>query len=113
MSKIVILEDGTIKRQKKLIGRLPREGSYKIERVYHTFSESNDSGKLADKCENCNKAILNVAIVKHNDKHEYKVGLDCASTLNNMDLTEVEKYAEMFKFAKAERTRILSDQFNN
>lgn len=115
-----VLVNGTVKEVKvstkraRLIGRLPKDLTYRITRVYCTSlatnalnGKSNDiSSEAVMACENCGKHILNVAVVQASDGKNFNVGMDCALTLEGMDIGEYERHENFIKEAKAIRARI-------
>lgn len=47
-----------------------------------SFYSSMENGNC---CDNCNKIIANIAVIKNADNKIYNVGLDCAETLTRLD----------------------------
>lgn len=91
--------------KKRIVGKLPKELNYSITKVYHTINSGIDD-TIIEVCDNCGKHILNVALLKSSDNKEFKVGLDCASTLSNINKTELERAENTIKEAKSIRARI-------
>jgi len=58
---------------------LPINDIYYIKDSYYTGGLEN-----ACICENCNRPISNVAVIENDKKEVFNVGLDCASTLSNL-----------------------------
>lgn len=100
--------DNELKKKTRLIGKLPIDLKYAIQSVYHTFNDNSLSENLIEICQNCNKKILNVAVLKASDNNTFKVGLDCASTLQGLDLNELEIFNNQLKKAKSLRTSYLN-----
>ena len=86
-----VLVNGTVKevrvstKRARLIGRLPKDLTYRITRVYCTSlatnalnGKSNDvSSEAVMVCENCGKHILNIAVVQASDGKNFNVaGMD-------------------------------------
>ncbi len=74
--------------------------NYEIVDSYHTGGLDN-----ACTCDNCNKPISNVAVIKNSKNTIFNVGLDCAETLSNLKgLFNVQME---FKNFKALRSKII------
>lgn len=68
-----------IKNKKINRYNLPLNDVYKIIDSYYTGGLEN-----ACVCDNCGKPISNVAVIQNNKNNVFNVGLDCASTLSNL-----------------------------
>src|SRR6478609_7748187 len=102
----------TIQKQKKrLIGILPKDVTYNVISVKHQSLENSDI--ISETCQNCNKAINNIALVEDQNGKQYNVGLDCAATLKGMNLSELEIWNENIKTCRGFRTSILNYQKKN
>jgi hypothetical protein len=65
---------------------LPLNDNYQIINSFYTGGIENGCP-----CDNCNKLIANVAVIKNNNGQVFNVGLDCASTLSKIQgLYDVE-----------------------
>jgi len=78
--------------------------------VYDVVDSFNTGGlENACLCENCNKPIVNVAVIKNLKNQAFNVGLDCAGTLQNLknfyfvDLEFKELKAIQAKLNKAKK----------
>lgn len=57
-------------------------------------------------CDNCGKAISNIAKIKSEDGKTYLVGMDCAATLSGITSFDIEYWNNAFKQAKAIRAKL-------
>jgi hypothetical protein len=74
------METKTKTKTKKIIRyNLPLNDVYDIVDSFNTGGLEN-----AVCCDNCNRAIVNVAVIKNDKNKIFNVGVDCASTLNNL-----------------------------
>jgi hypothetical protein len=69
-------------------GKLDMSKQYRLVDIeYH--------GKLdigsAESCENCGQIISNVAIVRDNAEHVFRIGLDCMQTIVNMPVSDIQQ----------------------
>jgi len=84
---------------KKIIRRnLPINESYNLIDSYYSSMDNGCS------CENCNKIIANIAVIKNSDGKVFNVGLDCAETLTN--LKGLQSALANFNEAKALRAKV-------
>jgi|GEM_PF-5114848 len=69
---------------KAIYGKLPVDRKYKlIETIYSEYY-----GGLWN-CENCGRAIKNIAVIKDEFGNEFKVGLECLETFINLEPNSV------------------------
>lgn len=81
---------------------LPHNVPYRLIRSYYTGGILEDT----EICDNCNKIITRVGIVRTEDGFEYKVGLDCAKTLTGIKEKDLEDHATLFKIGLSIRTSL-------
>lgn len=67
-------------KQKRVVRRnLPINDKYTL---IDSFYSSMENGCC---CDNCNKIIANIAVIKNADNKVFNVGMDCAETLTNLN----------------------------
>jgi hypothetical protein len=72
--------DTELKPAKRIVRRnLPINDKYTLIDSFYTSMENGTC------CDNCNKIIANIAVIKNNDNKVFHVGLDCAETLTHLD----------------------------
>lgn len=87
-------------KQKKIVKRnLPID---KYE-VVDTFSLSEGDVQI---CENCGKAIKNIAVVRNSKNETFNIGLDCAETLTGITESDIEYWSSSFGIAKTIRAKV-------
>jgi hypothetical protein len=100
-------------------------GNLRIDQSY-TMLGQEYNGKYNDDvcgetCENCEKYITNIAIVKGSDDNKfYRIGLDCASTLTGIEPDKIaqakkilNKKAKLYKELDTTiKTAIVSSEYN-
>ena len=84
---------------KKVVKRSLPITNYKIIDTYFTAEPEIV-------CDNCGKAISNVAQIKSEDGKTYLVGMDCAATLSGISEEDIEYWNNSFKQAKAIRAKL-------
>lgn len=57
-------------------------------------------------CDNCNKLLTNVVVVKGQDGKEYFVGTDCAATLSGISTDDIDFWNDSFKQSKSIRAKL-------
>ena len=83
-------------KAKKVIRRnLPINDTYTLVDSYYSSMDNGCS------CDNCNKIIANIAVIKNENNEVYNVGLDCAETLTNLH----GLYNAQMQFAEAKGIR--------
>lgn len=95
---------GKIEGQKKVVRRnLPLNLKYKLLNSYYTGGITES----AEVCENCNALIANIAVIEDENKKQYHVGMDCASTLTGLkDSYEFTQAEDDFRKATQIRNKI-------
>jgi hypothetical protein len=86
---------------KKIIRyNLPLNHKYTLIDIKHGTFEDGD----VEQCENCGRAICNIAIVRNELNEVYRIGLDCAETLSYCDNNDkwkiIETEAEIRRVAR-------------
>lgn len=88
-------------KTKNLIQRsLPITTTYEI--IGSRYTSIEDGGGC---CENCGKAITNIAIIKSKEGRIYNVGMDCAATLSGIKDSFDFNYIHKANFATAKNAR--------
>ena len=79
--------------QDKQVNRynLPLDHKYKVIGFDYCGSLLDGGGSS---CENCNRLIVNIAIVENEQGKKYQVGCDCAETLSLVDCNDFWKIKE-------------------
>lgn len=71
--------------------------------IVDTFSLGEDDYIT---CDNCSKAIRNIAIVKNSKGNNFSVGMDCAETLSGITQEDIDYWNDYFVRAKSIRAKI-------
>lgn len=71
--------------------------------IIDTFSLGDDDYIT---CDNCGKAIRNIAIVKNSKGNKFSVGMDCAETLSGITQEDINYWNDSFVRAKSIRAKI-------
>lgn len=71
--------------------------------IVDTFSLGEDDYIT---CDNCGKAIRNIAIVKNSKGNKFSVGMDCAETLSGITQEDIDYWNDSFVRAKSIRAKI-------
>ncbi len=94
--KPVIMYVDTPTKQKRVVRRnLPINDKYTL---IDSFYSSMENGNC---CDNCNKIIANIAVIKNDNNKQYYVGMDCAETLTRLD----GLYNAQLQFAESKAIR--------
>lgn len=92
---------------------LPIDKNYTLIDSYYTGGLEN--GGMC--CDNCNRMITNIAVIKDNNNNSFNVGLDCAEALTNVNglHNAVMEFKEMkairAKLNKAKKSSLEIDYF--
>lgn len=90
-------------KSKRVVRRnLPINDKYTL---IDSFYSSMENGCC---CDNCNKVIANIAVIKNADNKIFNVGLDCAETLTNLN----GLYTAQMQFAEAKGIRAKINKAN-
>ena len=57
-------------------------------------------------CDNCNKALKNVAVIQNAKGAKFYVGLDCAKTLSGITELDIDSHENNFECAKRIRSKV-------
>lgn len=57
-------------------------------------------------CDNCNKVLKNVAVIKNYKAETFHVGIDCAKTLSGITGLDIESHENNFECAKRIRAKV-------